>query len=93
MTAQSRMRQNPKTVAIRFRAYRHCLNNGADMTTADLATALDVPHSRLQRALAGEQWARALRTSRLDIPTRPEFDGAAQFEAQRQAQDYLGVPA
>lgn len=93
MTILSRARQNPTTTALRYRAYCHCLDRCGDVTISELAEALAVEPLRLQRALAGEQWAASLRSERLDVPNRPEFEGAEEFLAVQEARSFAGVAA
>lgn len=89
MTEAPRPRQNPKVLTLRLRAYRHCLAHGTDFTIADLAQALDTPTAILRRALRDEKWATVLRSGTLDMPVRPEFQGADAFEAQQAAAGFL----
>lgn len=86
-------RQNPRTLALRYRAYVICRAHDGNLTAAQLAEAMDVPEPRLRRALRGEKWAMALRSSTLDVPIKPEFQGSAGFEDQIVAKSFIGVAA
>lgn len=86
-------RQNPRTLALRYRAYCTSSAQGGHLTMADLAAQLDVPLSRLRRALQGEKWSAALRTGTTDVVEHPDFQGSAAFEARAEAQAFVGVAA
>lgn len=86
-------RQNPRTLALRYRAYVICRAHDGNLTAAQLAEAMDVPEPRLRRALRGEKWAMALRSSTLDMPIKPEFQATADIEDQIVAKAFIGVAA
>jgi hypothetical protein len=72
---------NPAVKTLQFRAWAWCQTHGTDLTAAELAAELDVPAERLRRVLRDETWARALRTSNLDMTHRPRHEAGFVREA------------
>lgn len=84
---------NPRMTALRFRAWQISQAHDGNLTMAQLAQMLDVSSRSLGAALRGQKWARALRSSALDMPIKPEYATSVGFEDMLEARAHLGVPA